>query len=120
METNNKNFWGMDEKTYLLVMHLGQLAGLILPLAGWVLPIVMWVTNKDNSAKIDEQGKHITNWIISAFIYAIGSALLIIVGIGVLLLIAVGILSIVFPIMGAVKSNNGEVWKYPLTISFIK
>jgi uncharacterized Tic20 family protein len=40
--------------------------------------------------------------------------------VGILLLIALGIVAIVFPIIGAVKANNGELWEYPLTIKFLK
>lgn len=120
MEQENKVYWGMNEKSFLLLMHLGQFAGMIIPGLGFVLPIVMWVTNKEQSEKIDQQGKYITNWIISATIYAVASAILMIIVIGIISLIAVGIAALVFPIIGAIKSNNGEVWKYPLSIQFIK
>ncbi len=40
--------------------------------------------------------------------------------IGFFLLLAIGVVAIVFPIIGAMKASNGEVWKYPLTISFLK
>ena len=40
--------------------------------------------------------------------------------IGFLLLLVLGVLSIVCPIIAAIKANNGEVWTYPLTISFLK
>ena len=29
-------------------------------------------------------------------------------------------ISIVFPIIGGIKANNGELWKYPLSIQFLK
>ena len=29
---------------------------------------------------------------------------------------ALAVLGIVFPIIGGIKANNGEVWKYPLSI----
>ncbi len=119
MENENK-YWGMNEKTYLLMMHLSQFASIIVPGGGLILPIIMWLTNKDNSERIDEQGKYITNWIISLFIYAVISAILLIVGIGFILLIALGIISIVFPIIGALKADKEELYKYPLSIAFIK
>ena len=39
---------------------------------------------------------------------------------GFLVLLAVWVVSIVFSIMAAVAANRGEVYKYPLTIAFIK
>jgi uncharacterized Tic20 family protein len=34
--------------------------------------------------------------------------------------VALVIIGIVFPIIGGIKANNGEVWKYPLSIPFFK
>ena len=120
METPNTEFWGMNEKSFITLMHLSQFAGFIIPFAGLALPIIMWVMNKDKSEKIDEHGKNILNWIISASIYAIVSSILILILVGIFLLIGIGILAIVFPILAVMKWNKDETWKYPLTITFIK
>lgn len=120
METNENQYWGMNEKSFLLLMHLGQFAGVIVPGAGFALPIIMWVTNKENNERIDEQGKYITNWLISATIYLIASIILTFIFIGIIGIIAVAIAALVFPIIGAIRANDGEIWKYPLSIQFIK
>lgn len=112
--------WGMEEKSYLMLMHLSQLAGFVFPFGGIILPIIMWATNKDQSPEIDRHGKSILNWIISAFIYAIVSVILIFVVVGVFALVALGIIGIVFSVIGAVKANEGELWIYPLSIKFFK
>jgi uncharacterized Tic20 family protein len=84
------------------------------------VPIVIWQTQKDKMPALDAHGKMVVNWLISSFIYFVVSAILTLVLIGVLGIIAVGIMSIVFPIIGAIKANNGELWEYPLTIKFLK
>ena len=119
-QTENFRPWGIELNQFCMFMHLAQFAGLIVPFASIVLPIVMWTTNKDKSELIDQHGKHILNWIISSFIYLFVSFILIFVIIGFLAIFAVAICSIVFTIMGAIKANNGEVYKYPLSITFIK
>jgi len=119
-DPNNFRPWGMDEKQYLLLMHLSQFAGYVFPLAGIILPIVMWSTNKDFSKHIDEHGKMIINFMISFFIYFIISFILVFVFIGFFLLIILGICSIVFTIIGAIRANEGRFYRYPLTIDFIK
>ena len=119
-QTENFRPWGMELNQFCMFMHLAQFAGLIVPFASIVLPIVMWTTNKDKSELIDQHGKHILNWIISSFIYLFVSFILIFVIIGFLAIFAVAICSIVFTVMGAIKANNGEVYKYPLSITFIK
>lgn len=119
-EYDNFQPWGMDLRTFTILMHLSIFAGAIVPFGGIILPVVMWTTNKDKSILIDQHGKNILNWMISSIIYAIGGAILVLIGIGVLILIAVAICTVVFAILGAVKASNGEVYKYPLAIEFIK
>lgn len=111
--------WGMDEKTYCLVMHLAQFAGYTVPLAGLILPIVMWSSEKSKSANIDAHGAHIVNWIISSIIYMTVSVILCFFVVGIPLVIILGICMVVFPIIGAIKAGNGELWRYPLTIKFL-
>ncbi len=117
---NDKQFWGMDEKNYSMLMHLSQFGGFIVPLAGLIMPIVMWLTNNKESETIDAHGKNIINWMISSVIYAIISAVLIFIYVGIGLLIILVIIEIIFPIVGGIKANRGEVWKYPLAIRFFK
>jgi len=107
----------LDNKQYTMLMHLSQLAGTVIPLAGLAAPIIMWQMKKDQP-DIDQHGRVIANWIISAFIYGVISFILIFVIVGIFLLLALGICSIVFTIIGAVKANNGELWNYPLSIKF--
>lgn len=109
--------FGMSENSYLMLMHLSQFAGIIIPLAGFIIPILMWITNKDTNANVDMHGKNILNFMISFAIYA---AILTITLIGIPLAIVVGIVYVVFVILASIKANNGEYWRYPFTIQFIK
>jgi uncharacterized Tic20 family protein len=86
--------------------------------AGFVVPIVLWQIKKDESEIIDKHGKIVLNWILSEFILILVGVLLCIVIIGIPILIAVGIMSFIFPIIGGIKANNGEIWPYPLSINF--
>ncbi len=109
--------FGMAENTYLMLMHLTQFAGAIIPLAGFIVPILMWTTNKDANVNVDLHGKNILNAMIS---YAIYAAVLAITIIGIPVAVVLGIVYAVFVILASVKANNGEYWKYPFTIQFIK
>jgi uncharacterized Tic20 family protein len=112
-EERDTRLWGM-------ILHLSLFAGYLVPFAGFVAPIVIWQVKKNELPGIDPHGKNAVNWIISSIIYAVVSAILIVVHIGFVLLAILGILGIVFPIIAAIKANNGEVWKYPLSIPFFK
>ena len=109
-----------DQRQTGMFLHLSQLAGLIVPFAGIVVPVVIWQTQKDKIPALDAHGKMVTNWMISALIYSAVSVILMFVLVGFLTMLAVIIMAIVFPIIGAVKANNGELWEYPLTIKFLK
>ncbi len=101
-------------------LHLSQLANVILFPVGIIVPIVLWQTQKDKIPGLDAHGKMVVNWMISSVIYAVVSVVLMFVLIGFLTILAVGIMGIVFPIIGGMKANNGELWEYPLTIKFLK
>ena len=103
-----------------MFLHLSQLASLIVPVAGLVVPIVIWQTQKDKIPALDAHGKMVANWMISALIYSVVSVVLMFVLVGFLTILAVIVMSIVFPIIGGIKANNGELWEYPLTIKFLK
>lgn len=119
MENNNQP-WGIELNSFLMLMHLSQLAGLIIPLGGLILPIVMWATNKERFPEVDRHGKVILNWVISALIYGVICFFLTFIIIGVFGYALLGILSLVFLIIGAIKANQGEFWEYPLSIKFFK
>ncbi len=111
----------LDQQTrqWAMLLHISLLAGLAVPVAGLVVPILIWQLKKDELPGIDVHGKIVVNWIISFLIYVIGAALLMIVLIGLPLLLALMVLHIVFPIIGAIKANEGEAWRYPLSITFL-
>ncbi|MEZ6060727.1 MAG: DUF4870 domain-containing protein [Planctomycetaceae bacterium] len=110
---------GMAPNTWCMLMHLSQLLNFVAPSAGLVAPIVMWAVSKDKLPEADRHGKVIFNWMISSLIYALVSGLLLFVLIGFPMLLAVAALAIIFPIIGAIKANEGIVWHYPLTIRFM-
>jgi len=112
--------FGLQENAFLMLMHLSQFAGWILPGLGFILPIAMWLTNKDDNENVDKHGKNILNFTISYFIYAAIAGILVIIAIGLVLLVVLGIVVTVAIIIAAVKANNGEYWKYPMTIEFVK
>lgn len=109
-----------EQKQMGLLLHLSQLANLVIPPVGLIAPIVIWQMKKDEMPALDAHGKMVTNWLISSVIYFAVSFVLAFVLVGFFLMLALAILGIVFPIIGAIKANNGEFWEYPLTIKFLK
>lgn len=111
---DKKPLFGLSENSYLMLMHISQIAGGIVPLLGFIIPILMWTTNKDTNANVDLHGKNILNAMISYTLYAL------ILAVTVIGAAIVGVIYLVLLIIAGVKANNGEYWKYPFTIQFIK
>jgi len=109
-----------EQRQMGMFLHLAQLANVILFPVGIIVPIVIWQTQKDKIPGLDAHGKMVVNWMISVTIYSIVSIVLMFFIIGFLTIIAVGLMGIIFPIIGGIKANNGELCDYPLTIKFIK
>ncbi|MBM3448348.1 MAG: DUF4870 domain-containing protein [Bacteroidetes bacterium] len=113
---DNHRPWDMEKNTFSMLMYLALIFGLL----GAILAIVMWATNKEKSPFVDSHGKNILNWFISSMIYIVASIILAFFCIGYLLLFGVAITHLIFIIMGAIKANNGETFKFPLAIPFVK
>jgi uncharacterized protein len=108
-----------EQRQMGLFLHLSQLANVIFFPIGIVVPIVIWQTQKDKIPALDAHGKMVANWMISSVIYGVVSVVLCFVLVGFFLLLALAVCGVVFPIVGAIKANNGELWDYPLTIKFL-
>jgi uncharacterized protein len=107
-------------KQWAMFLHLSQLLNYFLPPFGLVLPIVIWQLQKSKLPELDEHGKIVCNWLISGCLYLVIFIPLSLLLIGIPFVIIVAVLGIVFPIIGGIKANSGEVWKYPLSIPFFK
>lgn len=105
-----------ETRQWATFLHLSLLAGVLVPGAGFVLPIVLWQIKKNELPGIDAHGKVVANWIISALIYGVIGGMLVFVLVGLPLLGILGLLTLIFPIIGAIKANEGELWVYPLSL----
>lgn len=110
----------MSNRNWAMLVHLSVFAGWILPVLGFLAPIIIWQVKKEEIPEVEEHGKEVINFMISIVIYSFISGLLSLIVIGLFMLLALAVVSIVFPIIGAVKASNGELWRYPLIIRLVK
>ena len=106
-------------KLWAMSIHVTQFCGYLVPLAGWIVPIVIWQMQKDKIPECDAHGRAVVNWLISFLIYFVLAFLLAFIIIGIPILFVLSILAVVFPIIGAIKAYNGELWEYPMAIRFV-
>ncbi len=110
-----------EEKNWAMFCHLAALATyLSIPFAGLIAPLVIWLMKKDIYPAVDEHGKVVLNFQISMLIYAICCTILVFVVIGAFLLPLLLVFNLVCIIIGSIKAANGELFKYPLSFTFIK
>ena len=109
-----------EEKQWGLFAHLSSLAGLVIPLGNVIGPLIIWQVKKDTMPFVADQGKEALNFNITIAIAAIISFMLIFVVIGFVLMPLVGLVWLIFTILGAIKANNGEAYRYPFTLRLIK
>ena len=109
------------DNTMAMLCHLLSLIGYIgVPLGNIIGPLIIWLMKKDQDPFVDATGKEVLNFQISATIYGFACALLFLVFIGVILLPILIIAVVIYTIIGAVKANEGQLYRYPLTIRFLK
>ena len=110
-----------------MLCHVSALAGLLVPGGNIFGPLIVWLMKKDESAEINEHGKESLNFQISVFIYvaalSLVSLILMFILIGVLLIPVIALVCIadvVLVIIASLKANEGQLYRYPLTLRLVK
>ena len=111
MSPDQERLWGM-------LAHLLSFVAAYLAL-GFVAPLVVLLVFGPRSAYVRAHAVESLNFNLSWLLYAIVGGILLIIGIGVLILIALGIAYVVLVIIASVQANNGQFFRYPLTIRFV-
>lgn len=113
-----------DERSMALLAHLSTLIAMVISV-GWlsfVGPLVLWLINRDKSDFVRRSAAGAFNFNLSMWALSIIGWICIFTLIlaipGVILLVISAIGQIVFHIIGAVRANRGELYRYPM--QFIK
>jgi uncharacterized Tic20 family protein len=120
-ETSDSAIPSKDARKWAMFCHLSALVGILGNGLGFLVgPLGVWLLKKEDDPFINEQGKEAVNFQITMFIALFVSGVLVLVVIGIVMLIVVGIMMVVFPIIGAIRANEGESYRYPFSIRFIQ
>jgi uncharacterized Tic20 family protein len=120
MEAGISSDMSNEARKWAAICHAVALVGLLGNGVGFVLgPLIVWLIKREDDPFIDEQGKEALNFQITMFLAGAVSALLILVLIGFFLLLVVLIMMVVLPIVAAVRTSNGEHYRYPFTFRFV-
>ena len=110
-----------QERTMAMLCHLLAFAGLVVPPFGHILgPLIVWLMKKDTSELVNDQGKESLNFQISLTIYGLVATIpLFMIGLPIAISLLV-VFGVVMVIMASIKANEGERYRYPLTLRLIK
>lgn len=100
-----------DEKTFALLSHI------LTFVSTFLAPLIIYLVKKDESKFVAEHAAESLNFQLTMTLICIGLVLSII---GILLLWAVGIFSLIVVIIATIRASEGKLYRYPLTIRFIK
>ena len=108
------------DNSLAVVMQVLGFAGFVFPFGNIIAPLTLWLIKRADSPLLDRTGKEVINFQMSYTIYAAVAGVLCFVLIGLLILPIIFILWIVFMVIAAVKTSNGEEYRYPATIRLLQ
>jgi uncharacterized Tic20 family protein len=109
-----------DEMTWGGAAHWSALIASLIGGLAFLGPLLVMLIKGNQSPYVRAQAVESLNFQLTVLIFAVVSFVLIFVLIGILLLLAVGIWWLVMTIVGSVKSSQGELYRYPLTIRMVR
>jgi len=108
-------------RTWCVLAHASALLGVFSHFIGHLLgPLLVWLMKRHDAAEIDAHGKEALNFQLSMLIYDAIAAILCLVIIGFPLLIALWVANTVLVIIASIQASEGKLFRYPITIRFIK
>jgi hypothetical protein len=110
-----------ESRMWAVLCHASALLGFIVPGAGHILaPLIVWLVKRGDSPAVDEHGKESLNFQLSMLIYSIVAGILCLVLIGFVLLPILHVVNVVLVILASLRASEGELYRYPITIRFLK
>lgn len=103
-----------DQRLWATLIHVGGIFFGILP------SLIGYLVTKDRGDFIRQHARAALNFHLTLLIASFACGVLAIIVVGFLLLIAVYTLAIIFGILAAVAANNGQLYRFPISIEFIK
>jgi uncharacterized Tic20 family protein len=117
-----------DARMWSMLLHILAAVALVLSAGtvAFVVPLVIWLIFRERSALVDHHGRNNLNLQLTALLVMIvGFSLgMVTLGIGFIftapLMLAYGLYALIISIVAGVKANNGEYYKIPVVIPFIR
>ena len=125
LDPSHRSGLASSVRTWGALTHLSAFLAALVAMA-FLGPLVMWLVKREEHPFLDHHGKEALNFQVSMLMYGIVGFVLAIVTFGLGLLVVIpaaivlGLVWLVAPIIAAVKASNGEGFRYPVTIRFLR
>jgi uncharacterized Tic20 family protein len=110
-----------EDKTWVLIAHFGGAAGMLIGFGcgGWLAPLIVFLVKGNLSPTVRAHAVNALNFfllwsIIGVVCSLFGCILLFIPNIVVL------VIGVVFGIIGGMRANEGQLYRYPMSYQLIK
>jgi len=108
-----------EARNWAMGCHLAALAGFIIPFGSIIGPLIVWLIKKDESSFVDRQGKESLNFQITMMIAFLVCFVLVFILVGFLLMALVVIFDLIMIILAAIKTSEGEDFRYPISLRLV-
>jgi uncharacterized protein len=111
-----------EDKTWALVAHFGGALGMFVGAGtgGWVPPLIALLVQGNKSPVARAHAVAALNFQLLWSIVGVVSWILVCILIGFIGVAAASIIGIVFGIIAGLRANEGQLYKYPMSVSLIK
>ena len=117
-----------EARNWAMMVHFLAIAAMFISggFLSFVVPLVIWLTQRRRSALIDFHGKQNLNLQLTLLGSGIVAVLIGVAAVGIGLLVtlpmffAYGLYAFIISIVAGAKANNGEYYRIPFAITFIR
>lgn len=112
-----------EERNLSVIAHLSGMAGIVMGgLIGFLGPLIIYLMKKDSSVYIESQAKEALNFQITILLVGVACVALTVVSCGFLfpIVFVPMILQFVFAIISALAVKDGQHYRYPINLRFLK
>jgi uncharacterized protein len=103
-----------DEKTWSILVHLG---GIVF---AWLAPLIGYIVLKDRGPFVRAHTVTALNFQLTLMIAYVVGAISSLFIVGIFVLLAAAVVGVVFSVIAAVAASNGQYYRYPLAIDFVR
>lgn len=109
-----------DVRQWTMFMHLSLLVSFMFPVVGVLFPAAMWLVRKGGAERVDRDGVMLVNAALTYHGAMVVTFALSFYLLGMLPFVLLVAALVVLPVLGAIKANEAEPWRYPLVREFLR